>query len=150
MQGPDPYGNVRQLLRIPAEGMKSYRILSPRDTNLRTPCEKVGCKGWRNGWDTFADETTPEGREVANYIRGWSGRTFREGRTQAGITVFRFEPYQRCFRDHLTRPQVFAVTGGDMRGNPLGTAPRRHTRPEDWVEDCQETLDGIRTRVHRG
>lgn len=135
---------------LPAEHMQTYRILSPPDTVMVAACKAVGCAAWRNGWDTTVDESTELGQAQAQYIRSRARRTFREYRTTAGLTVFRFESGQRCFAEHKTRPEIFAVTGGDWRGNPRGTPPRRHTRPVDWVEDCALTLDAVKAAKDRG
>jgi len=135
---------------LPPEHMQTYRIVSPPDTLLVTACKAAGCTHWRDGWTTLIDESTDLGKEQARYIRFRSARTFRESRTAAGWTAFRFESGQRCFTEHRTRPEIYAVTGGDFRGNPRGVAPRRHTRPTDWVEDMQHQLDGIRTAQERG
>jgi hypothetical protein len=58
-------------------------------------------------------------------------------KTDAGLTVFRFEAHQRCFEEHRTRPEIYLVRDGDHRGNPTGRT-RQHTRPADWVEDMTE------------
>ena len=137
---------------LPPEHMQTYRIVSPRDTLLVAACKDAVpvCGAWRNGWDTTVDESTGFGQAQAHYIRARSARTFREYRTQSGLTVFRFESGQRCFTEHRTRPEIYAVAGGDWRGNPRGVAPRRHVRPVDWVEDMALTLDDIKTARDRG
>lgn len=114
--------------------MKTYRIISPRDTAVKVACELAGCAAYAHGWDTVVDESTPLGQFQASYIRTESGRAFREMRTQDGRTVFRFEARQRCFADHETRPERFLVQGGDWRGNPRGER-RVHASAADWVED---------------
>ena len=91
--------------RMPAQAYKSYLIVSPRDTTVRTACEDAGCEFWRDGWDSPVDERTEQGRAWAWVIRTQSRRTFRELRRADGVTVFRFAPGQRCFRDHRTRPE---------------------------------------------
>ncbi|MGW3428881.1 hypothetical protein ACWDHW_13135 [Streptomyces melanosporofaciens] len=116
---------------------QTYSIASPRDTTVRAACEQVGCEAWRHGWESAIDETTALGQQQAAYIRQKSGRTFRETKTAAGLTVFRFESGQRCFADHKTRPELYAVRDGDWRGNPTGRT-RQHTRAADWVEDFGE------------
>ena len=120
--------------RLPAKAFKTYIVLSPHDTAIRAVCEQVGCRRWHRGWKSIFDESTPRGRDQAAYVRCESGRTFREQRTGEGLTVFLFEPYQRCFEDHQTWPEVYFVRGGDWRGNPTGQR-RVHTRAADWVED---------------
>ncbi|HEX2657858.1 MAG TPA: hypothetical protein VHU40_06285 [Polyangia bacterium] len=94
------------------------------------------------------DESTDLGKQQAAYIRQRSGRTFREQRTGAGLTVFTFESGQRCFADHRTRPEIFAVQGGDWR-QQTGPA-QRHQRPADWVEDFQENQGRLAELHARG
>jgi hypothetical protein len=119
-----------------------YRFTAPPDTLVRSACADVGCPMWRHGWETTVDEGTALGAEQAAYIRRSSGRTFREQRTGAGLTVFRFEPGQRCFTEHRTRPQRFTVHDGG--------AVRQHAGSVDWLEDCGEHLDRVVTLRERG
>lgn len=133
----------------PPEAYQTYRIATPRDTAVRAACSQVGCLEWRHGWTTTVDETTGLGRGQADYIRRRSGRTFREQRTAAGLTVFRFESGQRCFREHSTRPEIFWVQGGDWRANPLREF-RKYDKPEHWVYDFAEHQDKINTQRERG
>jgi len=135
--------------KMPAQAYRSFVIHSPRDVTVRTACEDAGCLAWRHGWESVIDERTPLGRDQAAFIRTRSGRTFRETRTEAGLTVFRFEPFQRCFKDHRTRPERYLVRGGDYRGNPRGER-RVHQRPADWVEDCGTHLDRLAEARKRG
>jgi hypothetical protein len=128
---------------------QTYEVRSPRDVRLPSACEQSGCAAWRQGWESVIDESTQLGRDQAAYIRGQSGRTFREQRSEAGLTVFRFESGQRCFAEHGTRPEIYLVRDGDWRGNPTGRQ-RQHTRPADWVEDMAESLDAVRTDRERG
>ncbi|MGW1814069.1 hypothetical protein ACWCQM_10985 [Streptomyces sp. NPDC002125] len=116
---------------------QTYSIAQPADTLVRAACEQAGCVAYERGWQSTIDESTPLGAQQAAYIRTQSGRTFREQRTGAGLTVFVFEARQRCFTDHKTRPQLFAVRDGDWRGNPTGRT-RQHQRAADWVEDFGE------------
>jgi len=134
---------------MPVGAYQTYEIRAPRDVQLKSACEQAGCAAWRHGWESVIDESTPLGRDQAAYIRGQSGRTFREQRTETGLTVFRFESGQRCFAEHGTRPEIYLVRDGDWRGNPTGRA-RQHTRPADWVEDMAESLDAVRTDKERG
>jgi hypothetical protein len=135
--------------QMPAQAYTSYVIVSPRDTTVVAACQDAGCMAWRHGWESVVDERTPLGKDQAAYIRTRSGRAFRETRTEAGLTVFRFEPFQRCFRDHRTRPERFLVRGGDFRGNPRGER-RVHANAADWVEDCAAHLDGLTEARKRG
>lgn len=133
---------------LPIEAYRSYRISSPRDTAIRSACGP-GCHAYDHGWGTTVDESTPLGQFQAAYIRESSGRTFTELRTADGLTVFRFEAFQRCFADHMTLPERFIVRDGDWRGNPTGFR-RVHARAADWVEDCGLNLQAWHDAVERG
>lgn len=138
---------MRPTPALPVEMVKSYVIASPRDTHTRpATCDEVGCKAQTAGWQTFADESTRLGQRQAHYIRKVSGRRFTEQRDEFGRTVFTFPAGQQCFADHrvsIDRPEIFAVKGGDHRGNPRGTL-RVHDSPTDWVEDFAEHQDRLK------
>lgn len=134
---------------LPVGAYQTYSIRQPADTLVRAACEQVGCDAWARGWESSIDESTALGRQQAAYIRQSAGRTFREQRTSAGLTVFRFEAGQRCFAEHRTRPQLFAVRDGDWRGNPTGRT-RQHSRPADWVEDFGEHQLRIADQQEKG
>ncbi|HZB28930.1 MAG TPA: hypothetical protein VE465_02070 [Streptosporangiaceae bacterium] len=135
-----PHGEVHQY--------KSYRILFGKDTLIKGACQMVGCEAYRLGWESHIDESTPLGRGQAAYIRQRSGRTFSERRTEAGVTVFRFDSGQRCFGEHRTIPNFFSVRAGDWRRN-LGLI-RAHQRPADWVEDFALHQQAIADRIQKG
>lgn len=117
------------------QAYQTYSIRRQPDVLVRAACQQVGCGAWLNGWESTIDETTVQGQAQAAYIRTQSGRTFRELRAAGGVlTVFRFEPGQRCFAEHKTNPESYAVRDGDWRGNPTGRV-RQHSRAADWVED---------------
>ncbi|WP_405611369.1 hypothetical protein [Streptomyces sp. NBC_01508] len=134
---------------LPPGAYRTFGISQKPDVLISAACEQVGCEGWRNGWQSAFDESTELGKQQAGYVRHRSGRTFREMRTAAGLTVFRFEPHQRCFADHKTQPQLFAVRDGDYRGNPTGRH-RQHARPQDWVEDFGENQLALVDRQRQG
>lgn len=115
----------------------TYGIRAQQDVQVVAACKDVGCDAWAHGWETAVDEATDLGREQAAYIRQRSGRTFREQRTEAGLTVFRFEAFQRCFAEHKTKPDLFTVRDGDWRGNPTKRG-RVHANGMDWIEDLIE------------
>lgn len=123
--------------RLPVEAYQTWSVKSRPDKRVKTVCEKVGCPQWRNGWESAIDESTDLGKQQAAFIRG-SRRTFKEQRNGAGLTVFRFEPYQRCFADHQTMPEKYLVRGGDYRAT-VGEL-RVHTRAADWVEHVQQHM----------
>ncbi|GGU13282.1 hypothetical protein [Streptomyces violascens] len=131
------------------EAYQTYSITVPPDVLVKAACEQVGCEAWRNGWESVINEATDLGRAQAEYIRTRAGRTFREQRTGGGFTVFRFEAGQRCFAEHQTRPELYAVRDGDWRGNPTGRA-RQHTRAADWVEDFGEHQQRIADQTEKG
>ena len=134
---------------LPAAAYQTYSIRQPADTTVVAACEQVGCAAWARGWESAVDESTELGRQQAAYIRQRSGRTFREQRTAAALTVFRFDSGQRCFAEHRTRPQLFAVRDGDWRGNPTGRN-RKFDRADQWVYDFSEHQDKIETQRERG
>lgn len=145
-------------MRIPPnmrpEDYVTYRIAAPTRTHFGpATCEDVDCKAMANGWSSLIDESTQLGQRQAFYIRKHSGRSFTESRTPAGLTEFIFRPGQDCFAQHVYRnelPALFVRQGGDFRGNPLGTKPVTHTRPEFWVEDFSEHQDKVKTILERG
>ncbi|MFF3511531.1 hypothetical protein [Streptomyces sp. NPDC002573] len=134
---------------MPVGAYQTYSITSPRDVQVRAACEQAGCQAWQHGWESAIDERTDLGRTQAAYIRTQSGRTFREMKRGDGLTVFRFEPYQRCFAEHRTRPEIYLVRDGDWRGNPTGRQ-RQHTSPDDWVEDFGEHQQRIADQQQKG
>lgn len=123
--------------RMPVEAYRTFSVKSRPDKAVRTVCERVGCRRWREGWESAVDESTQLGREQAAFIRR-SRRTFQEQRTAVGLTVFRFEPYQRCFEDHQTIPERYLWRGGDHR-RVVGKV-QVHKRAADWVEHVQQHM----------
>lgn len=126
----------------PATAYQTYSISVGRDVGVVAACKDVGCEYWRDGWDSPVDESTEQGRMWAHMIRhpeayGQARRDFRELRRGDGVTVFRFAPYQRCFREHRTRPDLFVVRDGDWRGNPTKRG-RVHANGRDWADDFIE------------
>lgn len=120
----------------PSSAYVTYSISMRPDTGQKFTCQEVGCDFWRNGWDSPIDERTEQGKLWAHAIRT-SGRDFKELHREDGVTVFRFDPYQRCPRDHDTVPDLFVVRDGDWRGNPTKRG-RVHANGYDWAEDFQE------------
>lgn len=127
---------------------KTYAVAQPSDATVKTACKDAGCLAYHYGWESAVDESTDLGKQQADYIRLRSGRTFKESKTDAGLTVFRFESGQRCFTEHYTKPQIHLVRAGDWRSN-LGLI-RRHTRGMDWVEDFAEHQDRLAIRLGQG
>lgn len=135
----------------PKMGVAAYETFSvsqKTDTQVRTACEDAGCEAWANGWETVVDESTELGRAQASYIRNQSMRTRREMRS-GDLTVFRFEPHQRCFSEHKTMPQRWTRRHGDFRGNPSGNG-RVFDRPDQWVDEFATHQEEIADLVRRG
>lgn len=154
----------------PAAAYKTYQVASPLATHHRdATCVEVDCEQRRNGWRTVVDERTDLGMRQAAYIRSAcrpEGLVLAAGHhaavdgprryieTREGpMTVFTFAPGHECFATHrvpLERPELYVVRDGDWRGNPRGTGPRQHSRPELWLEDFAEHQDRIHTAIDRG
>ena len=134
--------------------MKTYSIVAPRSTHFRKgTCEEAGCLAHRRGWRTVVDERLELGQAQAHYIRKVSHRKFTESKGEDGLTTFTFPPGQECFASHtirIDRPEIYVVRDGDWRGNPRGTAPKRHVRAEDWVEDFALHQGRVNDRLARG
>jgi hypothetical protein len=138
---------------MPAEAYKTYQLAAPRSTHFRpATCEDVDCEAYLFGWQTTIDESTDLGRRQADYIRRAAKRHFIEN-IDGGLTTFTFEPGQQCFAQHtarLERPPLFIVRGGDFRGDPRGTQPRYHSRPEFWVEDFATHQADLAEQLEKG
>jgi hypothetical protein len=159
---PQPF---RLQPQMSPESYNTYSITSPRDVMIKAACEQVGCAAWLHGWESTIDESTacglvgrglcrwvrtgnrPCGVCQANYIRTQSGREFRERRTTAGLTVFRFEPRQRCFAEHKTRPESYVVARGDWRRSAV---TRVHANAADWTEDFALHQQNLADRLNQG
>lgn len=145
--------STTNILQFPAQGFQTYNITRRRDVSIKAACELVGCEMFSHGWQTTVDESTELGKAQAAYIRNESRRTFREmrsGPASAQLTVFVFEPGQRCFAEHRTQPETYLVRDGDfLRGNPTGRR-RVHQRPADWVEDLGENQQRLKELRERG
>lgn len=146
---------MHKLFRIepklsPSE-MKTYALSTPLITHFRkATCKEVECKGWRNGWESFIDESTVLGQTQAGYIRHQSGRRFTESKNEHGITAFKFPAGQTCFREHkepLERPPLLLVRNGDWRASSVS---RVHSRVDDWVDDFRTHTEGINKLLERG
>jgi hypothetical protein len=144
---------MNQPFRLAPSGKPSdyitYAIRATTDVAVVSACKDVGCRHWLHGWQTSVDETTDLGKSQAAYIRQKSGRTFAEQRTGAGLTVFRFEAFQRCFSEHRTKPDRFIRRDGDFRGNPTGNVVH-HARAQDWIEDFQEHEGSLADERQKG
>jgi len=139
--------------KAPAQYYKTYGVHSPVETHYRdATCHEVECPNSLKGWVTKLDVSTVAGADTANWVRMKSGRhyTYEQKGT---IVTFHFPPGQKCFIPHkvaLGRPELFVVTGGDWRGNPMSIAEYKHKNAENWVEDCALHQDAIAKIAQRG
>ena len=120
---------------------RDYLLRMPPDTTVVAACHEVRCESWQFGWDTIIDERTPLGRQQGAYIRRQSGRTFRVTGWPDGVTVFRFDPRQRCFAEHRTKPASWLVRSGGVRR--LGSM-------RDWIDDLDEHVGQLEDQIRRG
>lgn len=140
---------------LPASAMKTYQIVAPLETHYRkATCAEFECDSYLHGWQTVVPADSP----AATYIRHDKSRSHREERQAAGLSCFTFPPGQQAFatsdgaHDHylpLNRPEVFYVKGGDFRGNPRGTPPRR-LGADDWVDSFANHQIKLAERLERG
>lgn len=145
----------RPLNRIPvvggAQDYQTFQIKAPLSTHWRSAtCQEAECPNMAKGWRTVLD---PSNEAALYYIRKQSGRNFKEYRNESGQVVFEFTPGQKCFGEHkvrLDREEFFIVKGGDHRGNPRRTSPRKHGKPADWVDEFANHQDKLKTLHERG
>jgi hypothetical protein len=131
---------------------KTFQIAAPLSTHfVPATCAQVDCPHYLNGWRVRVEGLPPDLLHTAKH----SGRKHTEMRIAEGETWLVFEAGQPCFKatEHkrrLDRPEYFLVRDGDFRGNPFGTKPFLHARPDFWVEDFAIHQDKIAERVNRG
>lgn len=142
---------------LPVEKMQTYRVASPISTHTRpATCEEVGCPQFLRGWVTKVPIGSPEHQMMKQILSRHSpDKLRREAKDITSIgspnAEYLFPPGTPCFkasthRKSLDRPEMYLVRGGDWRGN-TGLI-RRHTRPEHWVEDSQESFDKLRRAIN--
>lgn len=145
-------GVTRGVPGLPAAAFQSFRILAPLATHWRAAtCEEVACERFLHGWRLRIEGLSEQDVHVATHC----GRRWRRLDAGPGETWLVFEAGQPCFqatshRIRVGREERFFVTGGDWRGNPLGTPPREHARAADWQEHFAEHQDRISTAIERG
>ena len=121
---------------------RDYIVRMPKDFTVVEACEQAGCENWRYGWEVILDERDPFKRDLAARIRrGEYRRTYRELPGGGDVTVFRFEPHQRCFEEHRTRPASWLVRSGTVR---------RHAGMRDWIDDLDEHVGQLEDQARRG
>jgi hypothetical protein len=155
--------------QLPPQAMKTYHVsrplllapngsFEPGSHWREATCREVDCGAYLRGWQTVIDVSRrargglPSGTAQANFIRLHCGRSFTAA--QAGdLVTFTFPPGQKCFTQHripVGREPMFAVTGGDWRGNPLGIRPVRFRDHRSFVDDFGEHQDRLADRQKKG
>jgi hypothetical protein len=133
--------------------MQTYAIRVPKSAWREATCAEVECEAYEHGWRTAIDESTDLGQQQAHYIRQDHTRKHSESRTEAGMSVFDFEPGQRCFREHKTRDDriddVYAKHNGDFRGNPDGRIIKLPSA-QAWVDDFGEHQERLSDEMKEG
>lgn len=141
--------------RLGAEHYQTFQIKAPKDTHFRVvPCDGVPgrCDASERGWKMTIDLNTDLGKQQARYIKHQSGRRYEIAEQKDGMVTLVFPGGQPCFATHRVRndrPEVYAVRGGDFRGNPTRAITRVHKKPEFWVEEFalnQEKISDIQKK----
>jgi len=139
--------------KLPAAAVKTYQVLAPEVSHWKpATCREVECPNYMHGWRVRVESLTD--RQLHAVIH--SGRKFVRMDMAEGTTYLVFEPGQECFRSHehrlpIGRPGLYIVRdGAPWRGNPRGTEPRIHTKPDYWVEDFAEHQQRLYDRWKRG
>lgn len=142
--------------QVEARFYQTFQIKAPTGTHWRrVPCDGSGvnCRAAEFGWKMTIDLNTELGQRQARYIKYESGRRFEIAEQKDGMVTLIFPGGQPCFNVHQVRtdrPEVYAVKGGDHRGNPLKTPTRVHKKPEFWVEEFAENQDRIARVQQKG
>lgn len=136
------------------------------DVGTRMTCEEAECQQYRNGWVTTLDESTGEHAQLAQWIRKESKRGYIECRSEdagtyldgqgmnfpPGLRVFIFHAGQTCFRPHKDREVVFQHQRGFLEPRKFipTSAPRIHTRPQDFNEHMNESVYKLERMAQSG
>lgn len=138
--------------KLPASHRKTYAIRRPKATHWRpASCAEVGCAHYLNGWRVSALVVTEQ--HLADLkAGGWRWSVLDIAENERWLV---FEAGQPCFRakTHQVpagRPPLYVVQDGDWRGNPRGTKPYVHSRPDDWVDDFGEHQQKLADRIKEG
>lgn len=135
--------------KLPVQAMKTYAVAAPK-TTVPATCVEIGCEHYLNGWRLRVEGLPADLVHAATH----SGRTFERLEVAEGETWLVFAAGQPCFKaaEHLrsisTGPDQFGVFAGDWRAR-LGVI-RRHTRPEDWVDDFATHQQTLADRLGQG
>lgn len=138
--------------RMGPEHYKTFSIHVPADDWRPATCEEIDCPDFLKGWQVRVEGLPPKLLHAAQK----SGRRYRVLPVAANETWLIFEAGQPCFQasEHRIRkhekPELYLVREGDHRGNPRGTRPRQHLRPEFWQEHFAEHQQGLADAFQEG
>jgi|SRR5690242_9178410 len=133
---------------------KTYRVKAPLATHWEpyppqqqadgTACLNSGCAPYRTGWQLRWESLDEQQRYDATHC----GRPYQFLEVSATEHLLDYPPGTPCFRAsthrrRIDKPEIFVVRDGM-------SAPRIHTRPEDWVDDLQNHTDRVQTARERG
>lgn len=133
---------------------RTYRVKAPLATHFRafteaeqaagTACQESGCVPYRTGWKLRWEGLSQQDQYDATHC----GRRYRVVHIAEGETWLEYEPGQPCFaaskhRVRIDKPELFVVRDGM-------SAPRIHTRPDDWVDDLHNHTDRVNAIRERG
>lgn len=139
--------------KMAAGAYQTYAVVRPARTHWRRgTCVQVGCEKRERGWRQTIDLNTPLGQDQARYIKQHSGRSYTKIGQLNGIVELEFAAGQDCFAEHkvpLDRDSLFLLKGGDWRGNPRGTAPRKLS-PVAWRDNFGENQEKLAELAQRG
>ncbi len=138
---------------LPVQAMQTYRISRPTATHTRpATCEEVDCPDFVKGYVVRLPRGDGRIALLRDAAAGRIDGLKRSMREVTGVDSAEQEFLMNgpCLkatqhRAPVDRPEIYLVRGGDWRAN-TGLI-RKHTRPEHWVEDMQETFDATRRRI---
>jgi hypothetical protein len=121
----------------------------PQEFWRSASCAEIECDGWRLGFSLRIDESTPLGQAQAAYLRADRTRRAHESRDPVGLTVFAYEPGQRCTASDDIRHRV-AVVREPLYILRTPTKGRRQVGASQWVDTLHENTDRVATLRARG
>lgn len=149
-----PNGSFGQRIapRMGPGAYRTFEVRSPLSTHFRdASCAEVECQHHLSGWTSTIDLATEQGRTWGKAIKA-SGRRFTYTQVRNLVTCH-FSAGQQCFQAphkvRVGRPELYVVRDGDWRGNPSGRI-RQHKQPDLFVEEFEEGLSRIRSKIDQG
>lgn len=142
---------------LPARAFRTFAIDAPLATHYRAAtCVEVACEALTNGWVSTMLAGSDDLAFLERVCRGevdGHRRHYVSEPVEGGFVRLTFPAGQVCFaaamhRVPLERPAIFSVRAGDI-GRAV-ERPTVHARPEHWVEQLAETLDGVRHNREKG